>query len=540
MATGREHAVLGSIRALFDEGTAAGLDDAQLLGRFVAGPEQAAGVAFEALVARHGPMVLGVCRQALPDPHDAQDAFQATFLVLARKARSIRKPGSLPSWLYGVARKVANRARADAARRRAVEAGATLPDRAAPGRDPEDLSALYEEIDRLPGHYRDPIVLCYLDGLTYEAAAQQLRWPSGTLSVRLKRAKDRLRDRLTRRGVIVPAGLLAAGLGSDAARASVAEGVIRMASQITAIGRATAAGSVPAPVVALAEGTMKMMRYKTIGFGAMGLGLVVLASTAALAVKATQEPTKAARSAPRPEPPRSWVRTFADGGTVELLGFSPHPSGPASWRTPEGEALPDAPYARSASNVFVDGSYRAWEFAVRLGNLRDKGASHRWKAVGPDGGGYSTSYGTARDADNHPVPGLEMLAIGLPAGHRSCSLQFGVAIGPWTTEIANGPDAAAHGRAKLSAIFGEAREEQGKTFVTVSHNVSDDDLRVVAVDLEGEEHTPIRSTGGSVSNFVQRELQFDLMLARLKEFRLQSRPFEWADFGAIPLPPQGK
>ncbi len=541
MASGRDGAVLGSIRALFGAGTSVGMDDAQLLDRFLTGRAEVSGAAFEALVTRHGPMVLGVCRNARLDAHEAQDAFQATFLILARKAASIRRRDSLASWLFGVARKVATRARSDAARRRSRERGAAVsevvePD---PGREPEDLSALYEEIDRLPGTYRDPVILCYLDGMTYEAAARQLRCPLGTLSVRLKRARERLRSRLTRRGV-APSTLPIGGFIPGATTASVpialAESAARAASRTT-VGKATVAGAVPASVASLAARTMAMMRYRAIGIGSMGLGFVVLVATASLAVRATEDRPGVPEQALTAKEARPWERMLPGGATVELLGVSTHPAGPGTWRIPDGTPLPTAPYALSGAQAPPVESLRAWEFAVRVGNLPEPRPSHRWKVVPP---GRSTANGTPRDATDKVLPDLEMLAVTLPEDRRSCTVRFGVASGRWKTEITSGPERSAFGTQKLSAIFGRAREDRGKTVVTVSHDESEDDLRVVAVDSAGVEHEPVHSYGSGVRDYVQSEFEYDLPLAKLKEFRLQTRPFEWADFADVSLKPKGE
>jgi RNA polymerase sigma factor (sigma-70 family) len=197
---------------LLREGTVAGYPDGQLLEQFLARRGESAEAAFAALVERHGPMVLGVCRRALPDPRDAEDAFQATFLILARKARAIRVDDSLGRWLYGVSRRVASRARASAGRRLDRERElATMggPPAAEPPADPLELrEVLDEELGRLPAKYRDPIVLCYLQDQTHEGAAQQLGWPVGTVRGRLARARDLLRTRLVRRGLAPAVALL--------------------------------------------------------------------------------------------------------------------------------------------------------------------------------------------------------------------------------------------------------------------------------------------------------------------------------------------
>ena len=167
----------------FHAGTTGGLTDEQLLERFVDRDCEVRELAFAELVARHGPMVLCICRMILRDSHDAEDAFQATFLVLARRGWSIRQRGSAASWLHGVARRVALSARSAAERRRAHErrvAEMTMPSGGDPGWN--DLGdVLHQEIERLPEKYRSAIVLCDLEGLTEGQAAQRLEWPIGTL-----------------------------------------------------------------------------------------------------------------------------------------------------------------------------------------------------------------------------------------------------------------------------------------------------------------------------------------------------------------------
>jgi RNA polymerase sigma factor (sigma-70 family) len=186
--------------------------DRQLLTDFTARKNEQA---FAELVRRHGPMVLGVCRQLLRHEQDAEDAFQATFLVLARKADSIRSPEALPNWLYGVATRLATRNRAAASRRQAREVAlmdppATEPEGQTPGA--EWWPALCEEIGRLPDQYRTPFVLCYLEGKTNEEAARLLKCPTGTVFSRLARARKRLRERLARRGLVISSALLAGTL----------------------------------------------------------------------------------------------------------------------------------------------------------------------------------------------------------------------------------------------------------------------------------------------------------------------------------------
>jgi RNA polymerase sigma factor (sigma-70 family) len=268
MSRARSSDMLRQVRTLFGVGVVAGLSDAELLERFTvrkAAAEDArlaAEAAFAALVARHGPMVLGVCRRALADPGDVEDAFQATFLVLVRRARSVRAGDSLGRWLYGVARRVAAKARArsDRARGRSapLEVEPAAPE--VPGDRVELLAALDEEVSRLPERYRAPVVLCHLEGLSHAEAADRLRWPVGTVSGRLSRARDLLRDRLARRGLAPTAGSMVALLAAEGARAAVpdplAEATVRAASRL-AMGGGSQAGAVSASVLSLMNAVLR-------------------------------------------------------------------------------------------------------------------------------------------------------------------------------------------------------------------------------------------------------------------------------------------
>jgi RNA polymerase sigma factor (sigma-70 family) len=190
-------------QALFSVGTATGLSDGELIGRFLVHRDEAAEAAFAAIVARHGPMVLGVCRRSLADPRDVDDAFQATFFVLARRAGSIRGDHSLARWLFGVTRKVAARARARADRFRSEDLHDHEPPAQVDGTvEARDLRRVIDgELARLPATSREAVVLCHLEGLTHEEAAARLGWPVGTVRSRLARARLRLRTRLSRRGL---------------------------------------------------------------------------------------------------------------------------------------------------------------------------------------------------------------------------------------------------------------------------------------------------------------------------------------------------
>ena len=192
--------VFRQIDRLFGEGTLTGLGDGPLLERYLTRRDEDA---FAALVDLHGPMVLGLCRRMLRDPRDIEDAFQATFLVLVRKAPAIRDRNLLSNWLYGVAFRVARRAWTRTLRRRDREASVgELEFAAEPGSTarPEFDPTLDQELSRLPEKYRAPLILCYLRGKTHDQAAAELRCPVGTIRSRLARGRDLLRKRLTRRG----------------------------------------------------------------------------------------------------------------------------------------------------------------------------------------------------------------------------------------------------------------------------------------------------------------------------------------------------
>jgi RNA polymerase sigma factor (sigma-70 family) len=231
--------------------------------------------AFELLVWRHGAMVLGVCRRALRDEHAAEDAFQATFLALARKAGGITRGGAVAAWLCRVALRVALRARAAAARRPAQTLPADLP---APSSDPsmprDWQSILDEEINRLPERYRRPVVLCHLQGHTLAQAARELGCPRGTVAVRLVRARHRLRARLARRGLALAAAFSAALASERLVSAALVKATARAAAGYVLGG---AANALPPSVLTLTEGVLRAMLISKIKFVSAVLVAVALA-----------------------------------------------------------------------------------------------------------------------------------------------------------------------------------------------------------------------------------------------------------------------
>jgi RNA polymerase sigma-70 factor (ECF subfamily) len=280
MASGQLGSLVDYLQQILPPRQDDGLTDRVLLTRFVERHEESA---FAALVQRHGPMVLGVCGRVLHEPHDAEDAFQATFLVLARRAASIRKQQSVGSWLYGVAYRVALKARTGAARRRARERQAGTMARADAGGAAawqELRPVLDAELNGLPEKYRAPLVLCYLEGKTNAEAARQLGWTRGTVSGRLARARDLLRGRLTRRGLTLAPALLATALCQEAASAAVPAALVVStvkAATVVGTGQAVAAAAASARVATLAEGVLRAMcltKWKVIAVVLVALGVL--------------------------------------------------------------------------------------------------------------------------------------------------------------------------------------------------------------------------------------------------------------------------
>jgi RNA polymerase sigma factor (sigma-70 family) len=259
VAIGNDKSVSKQLRVVMNVGAIRELTDGQLLERFATDRSEAAELAFAALVERHGPMVLRVCRSILLDTHEAQDAFQATFLILVQKTRSLWVRESLGPWLHEVAFRTASRARTNAARRRRHEREASLAmEKPSAERDPELEHALHGEIERLAQRYRVPVILCDLEGCTHEQAARHLGWPVGTVKSRLSRGRERLRARLVRKGFGPGAGILATSVWSNASGASVPsalmESVTRAAAEFV-----TTKTIVASSVASLAHGVLTAM-----------------------------------------------------------------------------------------------------------------------------------------------------------------------------------------------------------------------------------------------------------------------------------------
>jgi RNA polymerase sigma factor (sigma-70 family) len=321
MSKGSAAAVMRVIRSTA-ESAATGPSDRDLLRRFAAGEDQAA---FAALVRRHGPLVLGVCRRVLPNLQDAEDACQATFLVLAQKAKSRGWQRSIANWLYAAARKG----------RRKRPGGRSTPrtprkSSRCPGRRPavdqmtgrELLATLDEELDKLPPRYREPLLLCYLEGLTRDEAAHRLHIPAATLKTRLERGRKRLGDALTRRGCVVGAGLLALAATSLAG----ASPSVLVRSVLTAVTQ-----SPPAGVVALTKGVaVNGLMTKSLLLALVLVGTAALGAGAGLAplTVAGRQQNKAMPARPSEQPVVPIAKhTPADDNTVAFSGQVVAPDG---------------------------------------------------------------------------------------------------------------------------------------------------------------------------------------------------------------------
>lgn len=319
------HTILGRIRQAraLDEST--GLSDGQLLERFVAARDEAA---FEALVWRHGPAVLALCRRVLPCPADAEDVFQATFLTLARRGMSIRTQEALAAWLHRVAYRIAVRLRATRARwarREQTGVEAVTDYRSGPALDADLRGVVDDEVNRLPAKYRAAVVLCYLQGLTTQEAGRALGCPQGTILSRLAWARQRLRDRLVRRG-LAPAAALAL---VETVQAAVAAPPVELVASVVraalpfAAGGAAAAGVVSAQVAALAQGALR-----TMFLGKIKVALVIIlavgmagAGTGWLARGTAGDPTADAPAKPLPAKPGSDRAALIERARKSLQGI---------------------------------------------------------------------------------------------------------------------------------------------------------------------------------------------------------------------------
>jgi RNA polymerase sigma factor (sigma-70 family) len=302
-------ATLHHLQTLFDVGVTAGLTDGELLEQFARRPGAAAEIAFETLVERHGSMVLRVCRGIVGNDQDAEDAFQATFFILARKSDGLWVRDSLAPWLHRVACRAAARVKSSTNRQRAIERRAAqivAGDTEIECRD-DWGQTLHEEVDRLPQYYRLPVVLCDLEGHSYETASRFLGCPIGTVKSRLARGRERLRHQLVRRGVAPSAGaIIPPALVPETIPAALWKSTIENVMRLKP-GTAATTGAFSASVSAISEGVLKAMLLTKIRM-AIAMTLVAGAAVAGLAILvrgASSEPLD--QATPKPEPSKAEI-----------------------------------------------------------------------------------------------------------------------------------------------------------------------------------------------------------------------------------------
>jgi RNA polymerase sigma factor (sigma-70 family) len=341
MSSSQFVSVLRYVRRLVEGSESAQSSDRQLLARYVVHRDEDA---FAAIVQRHGTLVWGVCRRVLDDPNDADDAFQAAFLVLLNRATALRGRDCLAGWLQGVAWRLARKVKVEAARRKAKEAHpktSTTSDASEAVIQRDVRQVLDEELDRLPEKYRVPLILCYLEGKTYNEAARLLGWPDGTVCGRLARARELLRQRLTRRGLTLSiAALTATSVEPLAAPATAVAAVGRMARAYLL--SQPVAGTSSTAVVGLARGLLETMALSKLRVGAFGLALFCVCAASAGWV--TQRAGKATPA--QEEPPAEAPRHI-------LNAPQPNPgAAPEIRKDFYGDPLPPGVLARMGSSQF--------------------------------------------------------------------------------------------------------------------------------------------------------------------------------------------
>lgn len=359
MATATIGSSLKHLRDLFGGGTTVGLADTELLARYT---EKRDGPAFEALVARHGPMVAATCRSVLRNDHDAEDAFQATFLVLARKSGSISAGECLGPWLHRVACRAAVQFSIEAKRRRQHESEKSamdVQDTNHPALDFDMCSTIHDAIDRLPGSERLPVVLCDLEGLTYEQAAAQLRVTRATLYYRLARGRKRLRDRLIRLGISSSAVGAAIEWSQSSATAAIPPAWVQ-----SAVSQATG-GPAPVLVTALAQSVIRSLlttRVKLAMVGAIAFAALVSAGIVVVRAARLEAPTPPltppiAAATPSADEPKPAAETKARPGTItiearDLVTDAPVPDVRLEFSTGHGSKKISAATAASGTAQF--------------------------------------------------------------------------------------------------------------------------------------------------------------------------------------------
>jgi RNA polymerase sigma factor (sigma-70 family) len=360
--------LLGRMVEILEHGAMGAWSDGQLLDWFATSGD-AKEAALKVLIERHGPMVLGICRRALQDPHDVEDAFQSTFLVLVRKANGLRDRNLVGHWLYGVACRVAAKTRAEG-RRQTLPRLAAEPEAPELGTDSEQidrLAALDEEIGRLPEKFRVPVVLCHLQRLPHHEVANRLGCPVGTIESRLSRARDRLRDRLTRRGLAPALALLA--VSSRSTSAAVPQSLVAGTIRSVSLASATTAVAGASSVLALAASAPFWF-----GSAVIGVGIAVLCGLAFSSASLPRNTTKGEGRSPAPNA-ADGLRASSDSTDIPSSAAGSGAAGGESHRTTETSPIiapgrdPSA-IAVPLRGITVDGNLDDWPLNLKRHELR--------------------------------------------------------------------------------------------------------------------------------------------------------------------------
>lgn len=402
-----------------------------------------------------------------------------------------------------------------------------------------DLRAVIgEELDGLPTKYRCPVELCHLQGMTYDEAARQLNWPVATVKNRLTKGRLTLRARLTRRGLApcaVATGVTMAF--TNEARAAVPHGLVQ--STVRAVA-APATGAVAAAVADLTSGVVKMMMWEKLRLVAAavliaaGLAVPVLSWQVQSGGGRAARPSQAAvRRAGEPDekevPDRRWTRTLPSGATVEVIGVSSVPSGPQTWWRPDGTPLDPAPCDPIENQAGAD-DVTDKVFVIRVSRI-PREADHEWSIAEASG---SVQGPTKRDGKR--LPGLFETISTLPADARNCTIRFKVAVGPWKTIQTTAKNSGCGGtKDGASYICGHAIAIATGTSLSVTHNIQNQAVRLVAVGVAGSEHPGVSRSTIDVTVFRQVTFEFDQPLEQIKEFRLEARPYEQVEIPSIAL-----
>jgi RNA polymerase sigma factor (sigma-70 family) len=441
--------------------------DEQLLQRFVDQRDEAA---FTALLQRHGPVVLGVCRRLLADPHDVEDAFQATFLVLARRAGAVARRERVGSWLFGVAYRIAARLRGQVVRRRVRQR--QLSDSPAREEQPEIVGReargiLDEEVQRLPEKYRTPFILCHLRGLTQEEAAHELGCPKGTVASRVMRACQRLRARLSRRDLTIPPTLFGTLLGAEVAEAALPgalAGATVTAACAFASGRHEATGAASARVLMLCRKNLEELMLARIKHVVAAVLTVVVAGTGAVLAYQARPPVP-------PEAAKGPEKNAPEAKAAEPLpaAWKEQATLPVNQHTRSVWTLAFSPDGKTLATAGSDGRVMLWDPATGKEQGAFKG--HRSQVIvvafAPDG---KTAASVSDDGvllTWDPATRKARTTTRVPAGQQGWSLAFtadgktlvGASGGDGTVQLWN----AATGKAQ-----GAFREHMGQvTFVAL-------------------------------------------------------------------------